>query len=973
MNHASILSRSGGRGGGSSNGGSRGGGRGGRGGAVRNRVLGDARRETVEAAASKARLARRRAEKNLDADDDDDDDDDDGGANAKNVTHDPDAPIFANAPYEDDDREADDIYGGVEERMRSRRLRITEARIQGDLESYRRANPTVPQQFADLKRKLSEVSEADWEGVPDVGDRSIQKRKLEKFTPAPDALLSGALEAPQATSVVESGLSSSTDLARISQGRTSVIGHKLDTASDSASGQTNIDPSGYLTEMAGMHITSDTEVNDIRKARILLKSVTTTNPKHAPGWIAAARLEEVAGKLSAARALITQGCYHCPNQEDVWLEAARLHTREQAKKVLANAVKHVPKSVKIWLNATALEDDPRLKKRVLRTALQVVPGSAKLWRTFVDLEDPQGARILLSRAVECVPNEPDLWIGLARLETYDNAKKVLNRALQHLRAEPSIWITGAKLEEAAAAAGSRSAPSEQAAVGIGLECPKAVARLINRAVQVLSVDEELVKRDRWLKEARDAEHAGSLATCRSIVNACLGVGIDAVDEKRMWQEDAVAAVSQGRPQTARAIHAKIVAGSPGDPDVWMAYAKFELQHGTSAQRNEVLTTSVKYCPRAEILWLMVAKEIWKNVGVAEAREVLTRAFTANPGSEAILLAAAKVETEIGEVDRARELLAKARTATPTARVFMKSALLERRCKLDASELKLLEDGLVLFSDAPRLWLMLAQYHERNEMQYTENGTAVPSKDSVARATYLKALRECPKSVALWCGLARLEERYGKVTKARATLEKGRNECRSVDNVDELWAESVLVEVRAGGPSAGQSILARSLKECETSGLLWSLAIAIEPRSRQRRRIVDALNCCESSHIFLEAGKLKWRERKIEKAREWLTRAVKADGSHGDALATLYCLECKQGTDVSRGMVEKMAEASSPKYGSMWTLVSKRPGNESLDTVAILRKTADLISDNTLAQITSPLSFSASRAPDGAGGTDGQPS
>jgi pre-mRNA-processing factor 6 len=67
------------------------------------------------------------------------------------------------------------------------------------------------------------------------------------------------------------------------------------------------------------------EISDIKKARLLLKSVTTTNPKHAPGWIAAARLEEVAGKLAQARAIIAKGCEECPKSEDVWLEAARLN------------------------------------------------------------------------------------------------------------------------------------------------------------------------------------------------------------------------------------------------------------------------------------------------------------------------------------------------------------------------------------------------------------------------------------------------------------------------------------------------------------------------------------------------------------------------------------------------------------------------------------------------------------------------
>ena len=44
-------------------------------------------------------------------------------------------------------------------------------------------------------------------------------------------------------------------------------------------------------------MTSDSEIADIKKARLLLKSVITTNPRHAPGWIAAARLEELAGTM----------------------------------------------------------------------------------------------------------------------------------------------------------------------------------------------------------------------------------------------------------------------------------------------------------------------------------------------------------------------------------------------------------------------------------------------------------------------------------------------------------------------------------------------------------------------------------------------------------------------------------------------------------------------------------------------------
>jgi len=132
-------------------------------------------------------------------------------------------------------------------------------------------------------------------------------------------------------------------------------------------------------------IKTEAEIGDIKRARMLFDSLIKSNPKHSPGWIAAAALEEHAGRMVAARKLIKQGCEQCPKSEDVWLEAARLHVRgfnilfsqydgltsspqqnDDAKIILANAAQHVGQSVKIWLAAADLEHDVKAKKRVLR-------------------------------------------------------------------------------------------------------------------------------------------------------------------------------------------------------------------------------------------------------------------------------------------------------------------------------------------------------------------------------------------------------------------------------------------------------------------------------------------------------------------------------------------------------------------------------------------------------------------------------
>ena len=53
--------------------------------------------------------------------------------------------------------------------------------------------------------------------------------------------------------------------------------------SDSVSGQTVVDPKGYLTDLQSMLPSYTGDVADVKKARLLLKSVRETNPNHPPG------------------------------------------------------------------------------------------------------------------------------------------------------------------------------------------------------------------------------------------------------------------------------------------------------------------------------------------------------------------------------------------------------------------------------------------------------------------------------------------------------------------------------------------------------------------------------------------------------------------------------------------------------------------------------------------------------------------
>ncbi|XP_076648059.1 pre-mRNA processing factor 6 [Halictus rubicundus] len=832
--------------------------------------------------------------------------------------------LFSKDPYDKDDEEADAIYEAIDKRMDEKRKEYREKRLREELERYRQERPKIQQQFSDLKRELVNVTEEEWKNVPEVGDARNRKQRnprAEKFTPLPDSVLARNLGGETSTSIdPTSGLASmmpgvatpgmltptgDLDLRKIGQARNTLMNVKLNQVSDSVEGQTVVDPKGYLTDLQSMIPTYGGDINDIKKARLLLKSVRETNPNHPPAWIASARLEEVTGKVQAARNLIMKGCEVNPTSEDLWLEAARLQPPDTAKAVIAQSVRHIPTSVRIWIKAADLETETKAKRRVYRKALEHIPNSVRLWKAAVELEEPEDARILLSRAVECCPTSVDLWLALARLETYDNARKVLNKARENIPTDRQIWTTAAKLEEAN---GNKHM----------------VEKIIDRAISSLSANGVEINREHWFKEAMEAEKAGAVHTCQVIVKAIIGFGVEEEDRKHTWMEDAETCAQQGALECARAVYAYALSTFPSKKSIWLRAAYFEKTYGTRESLESLLQRAVAHCPKSEVLWLMGAKSKWLAGDVPAARGILSLAFQANPNSEEIWLAAVKLESENSEYERARRLLAKARASAPTPRVMMKSAKLEWALNnLDAA-LLLLREALEAFDDFPKLWLMKGQIEEQQ------------GNLDKALETYNQAIKKCPSSIPLWRLLAQLEHRKGQVTKARSVLEKAR--LKNPKNA-ELWLEAIRNELKSGGVrDMANTLMAKALQECPTSGLLWAEAIFMEPRPQRKTKSVDALKKCEHDpHVLLAVSKLFWCEHKISKCRDWFNRTVKIDPDLGDAWAYFYKFELLNGTEEQQEDVKKRCVTAEPHHGENWCKVSKNIVNWclSIDQILIL--------------------------------------
>lgn len=97
----------------------------------------------------------------------------------------------------------------------------------------------------------------------------------------------------------------------------------------------------------------------------------------------------------------------------------------------------------------------------------------------------------------------------------------------------------------------------------------------------------------------------------------------------------------------------------------------------------------------------------------------------------------------------------------TARVWMKSAIVEREAGDLAAERALLTEGLRRFPSFWKMWLMLGQLeHQEGRIE-------------ACRTAYANGLKRCADCIPLWRAAARLEEEQGSVGRARALLEQVR--------------------------------------------------------------------------------------------------------------------------------------------------------------------------------------------------------
>ncbi len=837
--------------------------------------------------------------------------------------------LFSNTQYDDEDQVADKEYDKVDQYLDGRRSAKRETRIKEEIEDARKKKPPVSHLFASCKRDVEKMSKEEWETLPEAPNYTVKRKKYSRYDyssfliksrvmPIPDSVISHALDDMKYNTSVDaevSGMMSrvpATPLTEVSIAKEKILNVTLNKAEDSVTGTSVVNKNLYLQDLGIVQPgTAQVEISDLKKARLLMKSVIMTKPNDPTGWIGAARIEEMDGRLQEARNILAQGCNACPDSDDIWLEAARLAPPDKCKSILAKAISQQSGSVKLWLAAANKESDQLIKSKILRRGLEYNSNSATLWKEAVKLAGEEEAKQLLRKAVECVPTSVDIWLALAKLETYDEAKVTLNRARMAVPTDHTVWIHAARLEEAQ---------------GMSME---AIDLKIRRCIKTLTKAQVRLSRSAWLQEAVKAEQAGSMLTCRAIVKSTMEIDVEPDEYKKVWLQNAAEACEKGAIETARALYAEACRRLPKKKGVWMRAFEFEKLNGTPAQVLDTMCKAIEANPDMPLFWLVYAKQLWVQGDFEKCREVLGKAREKHGDKEEIMLALIKFERFNKQTERVAELVKEGREKVGSVKLWKQSIMVEQSLGHIDQARALLKDALEKYPTALQMWMLGIR------LESEENHDLPKAKELLA-----KAQAACGEHFKLAVVSARLDIMEEAYTRARTTLQDARQ--KYVGNEDVLL-ESVRLEQKVGNEKIASFLINKGLQDCPRSGKLWSEAIMLEPLHLRKAKGMDALKVCDQDErVVVAVACLFWEDLKMEKARKWFARSVGYNPLNGDPWAFYYKFEKKTGNAEIAEEVRKKCAAAQPRKGEHWKAVAKMSKNWFLNTDEILEKVVESI-------------------------------
>ena len=671
----------------------------------------------------------------------------------------------------------------------------------------------------DVKSSLVGMSMDDWLAIPEATNISKKKRvKIQEKI----------VHAPEKINYKESDL------------------YKLST-SDKLMNTT--EPLLDLGDVIG---TNSTDIGDVRKARNLLSSIVQSNQTNGPSWIALARIEELSNNVEKARQIIMRATEHCNDNEDVWLEAVRLHSSLKVKSVLSQAIKYLPKSEELWIKAIESESIVQEKLKLNERAVELCPTSLKLWKLFIESHDSKEAVVeLLKKAVIHIPDAIDFYIALYKLQPYSEAKETLTIGIKKTGSE-LLHLHICYLEEV------NNIDNHMKAINIFVAtCKLTVERCLMLAVQ--SIQKSFSK------------------TAFSLINTC----IDAITD------DSIDYLSKISPELTKYV---LIKQNNVISPLSSIQKQFQLSSSIQDKISLLMSTNLV---ETEDLWLQLCIE-----DTQESIDILKSAVV-HLNTLNLYRRLCDIYIVLNKPKEALDIASKGVATFKDPKMYLKLAKVQLYLN---NHVEYIDECINLFPKYPKFYLM------KVEVFYND--------PQVALSILKKATIHCPIEEVFY-EQSKIYERTNKLSRARASLERGR---KIIPTSDFLWIASSRFEMRQNKQQVAISILRKGLQLFPTSGKLWNELLFTEYPQNRKMLVVEALDKCKDDYLVaLGCARYYWSIDDVDQASKWFLNSFEICKLYGDFYIYFYAFN--QQTTGNIDVIE-MAIQNKPKYGDLWTAYSK---------------------------------------------------
>lgn len=848
-----------------------------------------------------------------------------------------------------EDVEADKIYNDVETRLHKKRKHnvLEEAK-----EELKDKYAKISNEFVDLKKELSKVSENEWLNLPEAGDFTKRNKRFreriqneKRFYNVSDTLITDLQDKSKEERYL---MDESTNFEMISSTRDKMLGAKLDqlgSKNKDIVGENDNATKEYLNHLDKLLSTeSDFDVADIKKLRLIFKSLRQTNPRSSHNWISSAKLEIQAKNFDEARKILNEGCTYCSRDENIWFEYLILNENDHFKfdQIMKKSLSLNPKSEKLWLLNINFETDEFKKIKKCEKALTFINTSAKLWKLYIDLqENDEDIKRTIEIAIKLLPYDWDLYLRLLKYGSYEENKNLLNDARKKAPNSVEVWIQALRLEE------DNNASEEK----ISKMCNKVMIKF--KENDAIDWFEKCCELDKKYPKTSKGLIIGYLSKMKG-------------DTQIFEVQDMYRKCIALKLSISITIFEYILINNPKEIPIWRDFFNY-LKMRDNDRNYDELFKWYDYCIKVNDgvaeFYLRYSKDLWKlNNDIPLAKKILYIGLKQIPENLSLILGIIKLEITFDNFSKALEILQKYRLTNPTSYDILLELIQLCRQLYHLSKKKKLEDGnpVTLISlekiekyidegikqfpaHLEQLLLIKAEHFEIDWLDIKKSKEFYGSGSEMYK-----------HNIEFWIRYINLLIKHDRnIIKARSVLDKA----LSVNGTNEdLWIYKIKFEKRYSGNENGKSssgeLISKVFQINNKSSKFWDLKLRYEINSKKtefKKLILHSMRQTNSSHLIMLRIAITFFLvfENFSKAEIWFRNSIKKNLKNIDIYCWLFIFYKKTEPKKAEEIINEIENIDN-KQGRFWSVVSNDVRNFKLKTLDLVELVAEkLIEDNDI--------------------------